>query len=199
MYYHNIWDPVLIISQISLLQGSFYLFFGINLCVSHLLFGSTLSLGSLLDGDAILMSKASGWTIIIALMITAFAMSWCMLHVVGRAKKCLDFTATLYLIHYLISWLYAGIPSSWQYYLTIAIAFGITVGFSEYLCVQEEMKWIPVSQSSQSDSSSSQSNKQEIELTASRSNDAHIDIDDPDVSERVGLINGNKAPRIKPI
>ena len=140
MYYHNIWDPLLIVSQMATLQFSFYLLLGLYLLLLHLLLSTPLHLALMLDGDSISLSVLSGWTVISALLLTAPSCALLMLAVVGRAKKCLDFTCSLFFLHYLSCTAYSGIPSSWHFYLVVAIALTLTVVISEYLCMREEMK-----------------------------------------------------------
>ena len=143
MYYHNIWDPLLICSQMLVLQCCFYAQFGLFLVLFHYLLDTRLALSLLLDGDLVLLSRSDGWTPVMAQLCTAAVCSYSVLLVVGRAKRCLDFCSTLYLFHYLLCVAYSGIPSSWQYYLVLAVSVAVTVLLSEWLCMHEELKWIP--------------------------------------------------------
>ena len=143
MYYHNIWDPILIVSQMAVLQCGFYLSFGLFLFLFHLLLDTPLSLSLMLDGDRIDLTRGSGWTAIMAELCATPVVSFLILRVVGRAKKCLDFSSSLYFFHYLTCCTYGGIPSSWQFYLVLAITLTVTAVISELLCMKEEMKWIP--------------------------------------------------------
>ena len=143
MYYHAIWDPLLICSQMLVLQCCFYAQFGLFLVLFHYLLDTRLSLSLLLDGDLIQLGRSDGWTPVMAELCTAVVASYPVLLVVGRAKRCLDFCATLYLFHYLTCVAYSGIPSSWQYYLVLAVSVAVSVLLSEWLCMHEELKWIP--------------------------------------------------------
>ena len=143
MYYHNIWDPLLICSQMLVLQCCFYAQFGVFLVLFHYLLDTRLSLSLLLDGDLIQLGRSDGWTPVMAQLCTAVVGSYSVLVVVGRAKRCLDFCSTLYLFHYLACVAYGGIPSSWQYYAILGVSVAVTVLLSEWLCMHEELKWIP--------------------------------------------------------
>ena len=143
MYYHNIWDPLLICSQMLVLQCCFYAQFGVFLVLFHYLLATRLSLSLLLDGDLIQLGRSDGWTPVMAQLCTAVVCSYSVLLVVGRAKRCLDFCSTLYLFHYLSCVAYGGIPSSWQFYLVLAVSVAVSVLLSEWLCMHEELKWIP--------------------------------------------------------
>ena len=143
MYYHNIWDPLLICSQMLVLQCAYYAQFGVFLVLFHYLLSTRLSLSLVLDGDLIRLSQSRGWTPVMAQLCTAVVCSYAVLLVVGRAKRCLDFCSTLYLFHYLACVAYGGIPSSWQFYLVLGVSTAVTVLLSEWLCMHEELKWIP--------------------------------------------------------
>ena len=143
MYYHNIWDPLLICSQMLVLQCAFYAQFGLFLVLFHYLLDTRLSLSLLLDGGCIDLGSADGWTPVMAQLCTAAVCSYAVLLVVGRAKRCLDFCSTLYLFHYLTCAAYGGVPASWQFYFVLAASVAVTVLLSEWLCMHEELKWIP--------------------------------------------------------
>ncbi len=112
MYYHNIWDPILIVSQMATLQCSFYLSFGMVLFSFHLLLSTPLSLSLMLDGDLISLTRTTGWTCILAELCAAPFVAYLILRVVGRAKKCLDFSSSLFFFHFLLCIAYGGVPSS---------------------------------------------------------------------------------------
>lgn len=64
--------------------------------------------------------------------------------IVERAKKCLDFTATFHLMHFLFCWQHGGFPSSWEWW---AVNSGSLVGMAllgEYLCMKRELQDIPL-------------------------------------------------------
>jgi len=188
MFYNAVWDPILIIFQIVSLQCSWYLSLGTTLFLFHWFFSSSLSLDSILDGDCITMFSSSGWTIILALLLTAPISSYLILIIVGRFKKCLDHTCTLYGIHYLLCILWSGIPSSWQYYLIILITATITDVIAEYLCIQEEMKWIPTGTSSAASSTSNNTN-----INSSNSNNNNNNNSNNNNNNSIGSsVNQNK-------
>jgi hypothetical protein len=157
MFYANIWDPALILSQIVLLQCLFYLFVGAWLLLFSLLFGTRLSMHAILAPEQLQMFQGSGWPSIGAFLLVAPILSvtaaatctrwasnglmqsrygpfhlslifhlrlsvacfsgYLLLRVVGRAKQCLDFTATLYLVHFCLCTMYQGtIPWNWEWW-----------------------------------------------------------------------------------
>ena len=68
-----------------------------------------------------------------------------MLYVVERAKKCLDFAATLYIIHLFICIVYGGWPASVTWWVVNITGLAIMALLGEYLCIRRELKEIPIS------------------------------------------------------
>ena len=64
--------------------------------------------------------------------------------VVGRAKKCLDFAATAYLVHFASCCAVAGVPKGAGWWVTTGAGVAITAVLGEYLCVSREMRDIPL-------------------------------------------------------
>lgn len=61
-----------------------------------------------------------------------------------RAKKCLDFAATLYLLHLLIVSVSSHFPTSITWWATNVVGFIITAFLGEFLCIQRELQDIPI-------------------------------------------------------
>ena len=51
--------------------------------------------------------------------------------IVERAKKCLDFTSTLYIIHVVICSFYDGIPQNWEWWILQIAALALMVVLGE--------------------------------------------------------------------
>ena len=95
MYYHNIWDPLLICSQMLVLQCCFYAQFGLFLVLFHYLLDTRLALSLLLDGDLVLLSRSDGWTPVMAQLCTAAVCSYSVLLVVGPGPSAASTSAPL--------------------------------------------------------------------------------------------------------
>jgi hypothetical protein len=67
-----------------------------------------------------------------------------MLYVIERAKKCLDFAATLYIIHLFICIIYGGWPASLTWWVVNIVGLAIMALLGEYLCIRRELQDIPV-------------------------------------------------------
>ncbi|KAK4781198.1 hypothetical protein SAY87_017304 [Trapa incisa] len=67
-----------------------------------------------------------------------------MLYLIERAKKCLDFSATVYMIHLLFCMLYGGFPSSITWWVVNGTGLAIMALLGEYLCIRRELREIPI-------------------------------------------------------
>jgi hypothetical protein len=64
--------------------------------------------------------------------------------VVERAKKCLDFTVTIYFLHLLFCCAYRGWPRSMEWWLLNGASLAVTATLGEWLCLRKEMRDIPI-------------------------------------------------------
>lgn len=67
-----------------------------------------------------------------------------LLHLVERAKKCLDFSATLFIIHLLICIVYGGWPSSVTWWIVNGACVAAMALVGEWLCIRRELQEIPI-------------------------------------------------------
>lgn len=67
-----------------------------------------------------------------------------MLYVIERAKKCLDFSATLYIIHLFICIIYGGWPVSLTWWVVNLTGLAVMSLVGEWLCIKRELKEIPL-------------------------------------------------------
>lgn len=51
--------------------------------------------------------------------------------IVERAKKCLDFTTTLYIIHVGMCFFYDGVPRNWEWYMLQMVSLVLMVVLGE--------------------------------------------------------------------
>lgn len=63
--------------------------------------------------------------------------------IVERAKRCLDFTSTLYIIHLGICSFYDGIPQNWEWWILqiAALALMVVLGEADRLIVFLPATW----------------------------------------------------------
>merc|ERR1719321_2522950 len=77
-----------------------------------------------------------------SMWVTSLVMAVTLRFVVERVKKCLDFVATYHIFHLFLTWLSAGFPSTFQWWLVNIVAAIVAVVLGEYICMQAEMKEI---------------------------------------------------------
>ncbi|OQS04206.1 hypothetical protein THRCLA_03546 [Thraustotheca clavata] len=135
------WDPKLISLQITCMQCSHYLALGVLLAVCH---GQHLSLDQFFSYELHAIESVDGIKTSFAHIFTGFASAIFLCYFVERAKKCLDFGVTLYLIDLIICWTYKGFPASWSWWIVHGIALVLTVVLGEYLCSRRELEEIPM-------------------------------------------------------
>ncbi|KAE9616146.1 hypothetical protein Lalb_Chr04g0262641 [Lupinus albus] len=139
-----VWDPCLIVGQIVCLQCLYYITLGMFL---SLLVGTRVSRMSLVyffDYVTITASTITGWCVIASFLLTSLAGVVYMLYLIERAKKCLDFSATLYIIHIFICIVYGGWPSSITWWIVNGTGIAVMALLGEYLCIKRERREIPI-------------------------------------------------------
>lgn len=67
-----------------------------------------------------------------------------MVYLIERAKKCLDFSATVYIIHLFICIMYGGWPSSITWWVVNATGIAVMALLGEFLCIRRELREIPI-------------------------------------------------------
>jgi len=67
-----------------------------------------------------------------------------MLYLIERAKKCLDFSATLYIVHLFICIIYGGWPSSFTWWIVNLTCLALMALLGEWLCIRRELREIPI-------------------------------------------------------
>lgn len=68
-----------------------------------------------------------------------------LMFLVERAKKCLDFCATLYIMHLFICIIYGGWPASVTWWVVNITGLSLMALLGEYLCMRRELREIPIS------------------------------------------------------
>lgn len=85
-----------------------------------------------------------GWMVCAAFLLNSFSLAICIRLIVQRAKKCLDFSATAYFLHLVTVTTSSGFPAEAVWWLCMAVNLTITTLLSEWLCLQQELKEIPL-------------------------------------------------------
>ncbi|KAL6568123.1 hypothetical protein OROHE_003807 [Orobanche hederae] len=146
MFYGTVaWDPWLIVAQIVCLQSLYYLTLGVFLSILVGTRVSKMSLVYFFDFATVTASTVTGWFVIASILLSAVAGAGFLVYLVERAKKCLDFCATLYIIHLFICILYGGWPSSLTWWVVNVTGLAVMELLGEYLCMRRELRDIPIS------------------------------------------------------
>jgi len=131
-------NPYLIVLQIAFLQAGFYLSLSFTYFVANELSGLQ---DSVLD-QMFLYSKLTtetvpGWINIGCYGVVSLGpYMLALVTFIRRAKKCLDYTVTLYFIHLIVCTIYGGFPKTWVWWvMTIGMAALVTV-LSEFICMK---------------------------------------------------------------
>ncbi|KAH6781417.1 structural molecules protein [Perilla frutescens var. hirtella] len=138
------WDPWLIVAQIVCLQCLYYLNLGLFLAILVGPRVSKMSLVYLFDFATVTASTATGWCVIASIFLSSVAGAGVLVYLVERAKKCLDFSATVYIIHLFICLLYGGWPSSITWWVVNITGLAVMALLGEYLCMKRELRDIPI-------------------------------------------------------
>ncbi|XP_022723780.1 protein SYS1 homolog [Durio zibethinus] len=143
LYGAVVWDPCLIVAQIVYLQCLYYLTLGVF--VSFLV-GTRVYRVSLVffDFATVTTSTVTSWCVIASFLLSSIAGAVYMLYLIERAKKCLDFSATLYIIHLFICIIYGGWPSSITWWVVNGTGVAVMAFLGEHLCIKRELREIPL-------------------------------------------------------
>ncbi|KAG8379923.1 hypothetical protein BUALT_Bualt07G0139900 [Buddleja alternifolia] len=146
MFYGSVtWDPWLIVAQIVCLQCLHYLTLGVLLSILVGPRVSRMSLVYFFDYATVTPATVTGWCVMASHFLSSVAGAGFLLYLVERAKKCPDFSATLYIIHLLICIMYGGWPLSITWWTVNITGLAMMALLGEYLCMKRELQEIPIS------------------------------------------------------
>lgn len=139
-----VWDPWLILAQIASLQALFYLSLGSCLWLTVGTHVPRFTLKYFFDYSVVSVTSFVGWCCILALLMNAVAGAFFLLLIVERTKKCLDFAATVHIVHAFLCLVFAGPPSSLSWWFTTACCCALMTLLGEWLCMRREQREIPL-------------------------------------------------------
>mmetsp|Transcript_10644 Transcript_10644/g.21293 ORF Transcript_10644/g.21293 Transcript_10644/m.21293 type:complete len:154 (+) Transcript_10644:209-670(+) len=139
-------DPQLIISQMMVMQALFYLCLGFSFFLMDNFMGVPLTMDQFFSSKMFAhgLKNRWAWATVFSFVLCALGNVLFLYVVIERAKKCLDFGATVYGFHIFFCWLYAGMPSYWHWWLVIILSTTLTVLLGEYICARREMREITI-------------------------------------------------------
>lgn len=137
-------NPILILSQIAALQSIHYLIMCIFLQINNVIFASSLTIDRIFTDDYLNIWVAEGWLDNSLVLFSSVTDAILLAIIVEKAKKCLDFSVTSFLIHVIACTVYDGIPSTWDWWIVNVLQMIIVVLLGEYLCARKELREIPL-------------------------------------------------------
>ncbi|XP_060081286.1 protein SYS1 homolog [Ylistrum balloti] len=148
----NVWDPVLIISQIVSMQCQFYLILGIWNYFMNTFGNFDSSLDKVFTETDLDVLETSGRLNVIAFLLNSLTSALALWFIVQRTKLCLDFSVTAHLFHFLACVIYNGnVPSTLPWWIINVISIALMTVTGEFLCMRTEMKAIPLSMGPKAD------------------------------------------------
>ncbi|XP_024525932.1 protein SYS1 homolog [Selaginella moellendorffii] len=139
-----VWDPWLIVSQIVCIQCLSYVSLGALLWAFVGVQVPRFTLHFFFDHTLLSFSSATGWCLISAFILNSLLVAAYLFVLVERAKKCLDFSATVYIIHLVLSSIYGGFPLTVTWWLLMGTCLAVTALLGEWLCLRRELRDIPI-------------------------------------------------------
>ncbi|EGC34865.1 hypothetical protein DICPUDRAFT_88121 [Dictyostelium purpureum] len=152
-YKYNQWDPKLIIGQIISVQCLYYITLAAVLYILDSVFtSSTLTLDQMFRYQMLNAHSNEGRVVLSSFIINSFLGSFFLKYIVERSKKCLDHSATVTFIHFVVVWLVSGFPKSIAWWATHLVGMVLMAMVGEYLCMRKELMDIPLSRGKEVDS-----------------------------------------------
>ena len=141
---NSAFNPRLIFSQIVALQSFHYLTLGFCIQCNHVVYGSSITIDRIFTSQYIDIWTGEGWCDNAAVLTSALVGSALLAVIVEKSKKVLDFSVTLFFIHFIACCLYGGAPNTYSWWIVHIVATIIMTLLGEYLCSIREMNEIPL-------------------------------------------------------
>eukprot|EP00118_Oscarella_pearsei_P002739 m.11434 g.11434 ORF g.11434 m.11434 type:complete len:155 (+) comp23315_c0_seq3:60-524(+) len=137
-----VWDPVLLIAQMAAMQSIFYVGLGVWCLVLDKIMGLDKSLDQILSSQE--ANFSNGRPTMLAFSLNCLTCALGLQFIVGRSKQCLDFTATMLVLHLVVTTAYSAFPLNWTWWALQIVCLIVTTVVGEYFCMRMEMSAIPV-------------------------------------------------------
>lgn len=130
-----VWDPVLLISQMTCLQTFFY-----ASQMSLMLFCSFFGYEPLISSVFSIQTQRS---MALIQLVASVGVSLALSYLVQRAKQCLDFACTVHFFHLICTTIYnRAFPTQFTWWILQIISTTICTVLGEYLCMRIESQEI---------------------------------------------------------
>eukprot|EP00040_Diaphanoeca_grandis_P017497 m.91381 g.91381 ORF g.91381 m.91381 type:complete len:193 (+) comp26462_c0_seq4:402-980(+) len=160
---YYVFDPFLIILQILTIQCFFYV------ALAVVLHWVAASASTPLSIDLLFTSKAMTiWQVKAAYLMVAPISGGLIGWIVGRAKQCLDFAATIHVLHLVFTMFYATFPTTASWWVVNTVSAAITASVAEYVSMNINLEAIRVTNPKAASNRSPKKSKEKL-----RQSDAH--------------------------
>ncbi|UMM12635.1 hypothetical protein L5515_001312 [Caenorhabditis briggsae] len=130
-----VWDPVLLISQMTCLQTFFY-----AAQMSVMLLCSFYGYEPLISS---IFSTQTQRSMALIQLIASVGVSFALSYLVQRAKQCLDFACTVHFFHLICVTIYnRTLPTQFTWWILQVISTTVCTVLGEYLCMKIESQEI---------------------------------------------------------
>ncbi len=138
------WNPRNILLRIALQQAAFYAAYASCLALLALTVGTSLHPDYIWSPKRVSVLTSFGWAGIVSWIAADVSSCWALPYTAQRAKRCWDYSATVLILHTVLSWVYDAFPLHWDWWVIAAVSFVITTTLGEWLCMRVEMADISV-------------------------------------------------------
>ncbi|KAJ2077201.1 hypothetical protein H4R24_005274 [Coemansia sp. RSA 988] len=138
-----VWDPLLILAQITTLQCFGYSAFSFLAVVASLVSDVRLRPALLFDGELVRHDTVEGWIVALAMLAMAAANILPLVYMVERSRLCIDFSLTFFAVHLALVWWHGGTPPPLPWWLLIAAAAALMAIGGRAACHRREL--LPIS------------------------------------------------------
>ena len=137
-------DPPFILSQILVIQATYYLVLGVCLYVAENIMNREVAMDLLFDTEMLGLHTVLGVVTTACHFIPSITGALSLSVVVGRSKQCLDYTLTLYLFHFLLCVINFSFPHNAVWWMLLLVNISTMTLIAEYLCMKRELREIAI-------------------------------------------------------
>lgn len=146
----DVYDARLVVSQIVLLQCQYYFLLGILLVFLDLFLGRFPCLDQIFSYQALSFRSLFGVSTFICQISNGFLGAIALYFIVQRSKKCLDFSVTLYVFHFILCTFIKSFPMGFEWWIVNIFNVLVMAILGEFLCYRRELQSVSLRDSSSS-------------------------------------------------
>ncbi len=135
-------DPILIISQITLTSSFFYTLFVFFTIIFNSVFGLKIHIDQILNSDAYCFDSKYGLVTLCSYFFTNIIMIVIYIFAIEKANKILDYVMTNFFFYLVLTTLNSKFPVNFWWWVINLVSLAVVTLISEYLCLKIEQKEI---------------------------------------------------------